>query len=88
MPQDSGKTAAEVERLSAILDGKRELLSKITGVTGTGIGISTKSETHQVVIQIFTDLPASVDGITDQAKGILGGESAFETVVMPIPMAD
>lgn len=51
--QNSKKTEAQVNKLSAKLDEHREIVSSLPGVHGCGVGFSELGDPEKIVIQIY-----------------------------------
>ncbi len=73
----------DVYRLSAALETHLVSVSEIPGVTGWGIGESVRSESDQIVIQIFVNSEAIVDQVQEIASEIFK-DYPVETNYQPI----
>jgi len=87
MPKrDAQSIQNEVNRLTALLDEKRETVLAIPGVTGCGVGMSGRGDLDRVAIQVFVADRAQAPAVRERVEEVFM-ERDVEVVFMPIPRA-
>ncbi len=87
MTRESNSRAAEVLRLSAALDERRDELESIPGVVGSGVGLASEGATEHVVVQVFVGSPSLVNELRQKVAETIGEGMPIETVFLPTPTA-